>query len=232
MQLVLSVIQPYDLNDDEEEFVLFSFGDTVQEITDPDGFYVAGFESHVSETAQTLRILESDPQSVLAGFPAGTDLRQFSVGGVSAGVVRNVQDEVNLPTTVGLEGATSSLNARPQLLEVTGLDETLNRATFVFSDNLDESDIAADEFGYYTQSGLAHPADLAVSIEDELVIVEWDEEDGDSVEDSVRFYAADGAVTDRQGFGNLIGAVGDTTASPDLIGVENVSRGLWSYSFD
>ena len=87
----------------------------------------AGVEANVSETAQTLRILEDDEQSVLAGFPAGTDLQQFSVAGVSAGVVRNVQDEINLPTTVGLEGATSSLNSRPQLLEVTNLDTTLNR---------------------------------------------------------------------------------------------------------
>jgi len=232
MQLELVVIQPFDLDDDDEEFVLFCFRDDVQEIVDPGGFYVSGFESTIFETAQTLRIFKPDDQCVLAGFPAGTDLQQFSVAGVSAGVVHNVQDDINLPTTVGLEGAQPSLNTRPQLLEVTDLNTTLNRATFVFSDNLDEEFVQAERFGYDTLSGVTHLADRTVSIEDGFVIVEWDEEDGDEVEDAVRFYVADGAVADRQGFANVTSAFGDTTSAPDLEDVENISRGLWSFSFD
>jgi len=231
MRLDSATTRSYDLDDDEEEFVLFCFRDGVQRILEED-FFVAGFASGARESATFLRVLETDSDCVLAGFPPGTDLRQFSVGGVAPGVVRNADGEVNLPDTVTLDGASPSRSAGPVLIDVEGLNRTLNRASLVFDEILDETGADADGFGYYTRSGIAHRADRVISIKDETVVLEWDEADGDEVEDGIRFFVEDAAVQGRQGFGSFTGGVGGDTAAPDLDGVGRASDGVWSFRFD
>jgi hypothetical protein len=224
-------IREFNLDDDEEEFVEFTFSGSVQTIEDEGGFFVAGFDPEVRVDATTVEIVEDDDNVVLVGFESGTDLSQFSVARVDASVVMNVADEVNLPDTEALDGADPSFTSAPVLEDVEDIDETLNRATLVFNEDLDE-DTAGDAsaFVYYTESGIEHEASEVISIEDDRVIVEWD--DADEVEDGVRFGVDEDAVQDRQGIGNLVGAIGDTTAAPDLTDASQESEGLWRFEFD
>lgn len=216
-----------DLDDDEEEFVVFAFEDFVREINDEDGFKLVGPATDSDVSADSARLVEDSPDEVLVAFPAGTDLTQYSIATVDPDAVRDEVGEGNVPATVTIDGSTldGGRSAGPDLVSVS-LDRTLDRVTYRFDEELNESGAgSASDFGFYTFDGKVVEGDRVITIEDDRVVVEFD----DQVEDGVRFFAAGGAVDDRQGVDSVPGSIGDETTSPDL---ESVSRVDGDTQFD
>jgi len=222
-----------DLDDNEEEFVIYTFNNTIQRIADEDDFLLLGPDPDDEERADSAVLVETDRRSVLVGFRPGTDVRSFSLGAVETGTVESRDGKVNLQQSLPLVGrrGQQGLTAAPDLLWVS-LDRSLERIRYVFDENLQEGGAAAQEFGYYTRSGRMHTGNGVVSVEKNVVTVAFDRRNGDHVEDGVRFFVLDGAVRDLQGHENPPRAVGGGTTRPDLISVRLVGNTMVDYTFD
>lgn len=220
LRLGSAEIQPFDLDDDEDEFVIFRFESFVRSVEDERGFRLVGPAADSDVTATDARILQGSPDEVLVAFPSGTDLSAYSIATVDSGAVEDEVGQGNVPTTVPLDGSdlAGGRSAGPDLVSVT-LNDTLDRVTYRFDENLDEDmSASASDFGFYTLDGHILTGDRVISIEDNAVIVAFD----DQVEDGVRFFALGGAVEDRQGTESVPGSIGDDTTSPDLVDVSRV----------
>lgn len=218
LDLVAAQIARVNTDDASEELVVYVFDSFVRAIDDEQAFTVSGFSVAATEQSVSARLMSGTPNAVLVGFPAGTDLRRYTIGTVGTGAVTDEDGEGNIASSVGLQGSivkgADGLTAGPDLQDVS-LDTTLNRVTYTFDKELDEEQSAnASGFGYYTPSGQRSDGSSVVAIDDERIIVSFDER----VEDGVLFFVEEGAVDDRQGLASTPGAVGEPSTAPGLIG--------------
>lgn len=192
-----------DLDDDEEELLLYTFNNDLQGILDEDGFVLLGPNSDDEATSESALFIETDRKSVLVGYKSGTDVRSFTLGGVRSGAVSSLDGKVNLQDTAELAGSSAARfrgpTAGPDLLWVSA-NRSNERIDYVFDENLDENASPdPSQFGYYTRNGIKHSGDRLISIEDRVVTIEFNKSGGDSVEDAVRYFVLGGAVKDRPG---------------------------------
>lgn len=212
-------VHSVNLDDTEEEYVVFAFADFVREIRDHSAFTVAGFSAATSVAATSADLLANSPSEVLVGFPQGTDLTRYTIATIATGAVANETGQQNVARTVALDGSTAQslagLVAGPELGSVA-TDSTLDRVSYTFDVELDPDQNAdANTFGFYDAAGQATTATSVVTIDDETVTVQFDRR----VENGVRFYAEPGAVTDRKGQTSLPASIGGSTTAPDLADV-------------
>lgn len=240
LRLESASIDRIDLDDNDLEFVRYRFAGIVDEINDENGLQLRGLDSDEQVRAETAFRDEGDLNSVIAGFPADTDLPAYTLAVVQAEAVENINGEGNVPDTAALDGSTISLeNGRtdgPDLVDVVA-QPNLERVDFVFDENLEEegSEAAANanNLGYYALDGTIHNADEIVSVEDNVLTARFDEDQGDQVEEAVRWFILSDTVEDRSGNANVLGAIGGQTTAPDLIAVnEAVGDTQWDYVFD
>jgi hypothetical protein len=228
LRLRAAAIESLDLDDDSEEYVVFTFEDRVVDIQDESGFAVLGASGAHVESATSARLVRDHEDQVLVGFREDTDLRGFPVASVAMDAVRNEMGEGNPPDTVALGGARSGAGHDPgPQLEDVRIDTTLDRVWFEFDQQLHEGgEVAAAAFGLRTRSGRTSDGAVVVSVDDDEVIVDFDV----SVEDAERFFARAGAVTDRQGAPSLPGTIGGDSTAPELDSVRRV-EGRTQYDF-
>jgi hypothetical protein len=227
-------VEIFNFDDEQDEFVRFCFDEEVQEITDESGFVLQGFDPDNRIASTSVELVEEDPSCLLAGFEAGTDVRSYTLARSRNSAVTNFEGRTNIHDAVPLEGGLATeaggQTAFPELIEVSQQD-TIEQVDYVFDELLDEDESSdASSFGYYTSAGEAITAARAVTVEDNRVTVEFD----DDIKDAVRFFVLEGAVRDVQGDESTAGATGGTTAAPDLVGAASVagSDALWDFTFD
>jgi hypothetical protein len=229
-------IRDIDVDDERQEFTEFCFGGTVNRVGDESGFALLGVDPTERVQAETAVLDEDDANCVVAGFPAGTDLAGFSVGTVDYGVVQTRENELNVQDSAAIAGGSAEAEGRrgatnaPELLRVS-IDPSLEQARFVFDEELGEqaANANAQAFGFYTSDGTARTAQAVASAEDRDVVVTFE---GTQLEDAARFFVLPGAVTDRQGTQNNLGAIGSRTAAPDLVDVSRNSPSQYDFRFD
>lgn len=161
-----------DLDDDEEELLLYTFNNDLQGILDEDGFVLLGPNSDDEATSESALFIETDRKSVLVGYKSGTDVRSFTLGGVRSGAVSSLDGKVNLQDTAELAGSSAARfrgpTAGPDLLWVS-VNRSNERIDYVFDENLDENASPdPSQFGYYTRNGIKHSGDRLISIEDRV----------------------------------------------------------------
>lgn len=222
-----------DLDDDEEELASFAFEESVHGILDRQGFLVTGPDSRVQTFSTDAAPVKGSCCTVLVSFPPGTDLLSYTIAAVRSGVIANRNGEVNIQNSSPLGGRRrrpQGPTAAPDLLWVE-VDRTLNRARYLFDDALDEharGDPAL--FGYYTPSGRLRVGSRLISVEDNVVAVEFGR--GAQVQEAVRFVALEGAVRSRRGYRSLPRAVGSGTTRPDLTAVRQIADTIFDFLFD
>jgi hypothetical protein len=223
-------------NDDEEEYVRFCFRDDVQTLDEgkASSFAVVGPDPAQALTATDVTLDRAHANCVVAGFTSGTDVRSFTLGAVEGGVVENRDREQNLADSAALSGARSATRSRTVGPDLTGVrvSKTLNRVEFHFDEALDEGAGAdAGAFGFSPYTGDARAASTVVSVDGEVVTVQFD--DHDSVDVARRWLVASGAVRDSGGSENPVGAIGGPTAKPDLTTVRRAPADTeYNYTFD
>jgi hypothetical protein len=227
-------IESVNLDDDEEEYVVYSFGDYVHEVRSASDFSLTSYDVDTRVQGQTARIVQGDPRSVLVGFPSMTDINRFSIASVQIGAVQDEAQEGNVPATVPLDGsdvANGANNATdgPDLMSIRTLD-TLERVQFNYDEQIDENGSAnASKFGYYTLDGKKVPARSIITAEDNGVTVEFDRQ----TEEASLFYAESGAIRNSRGIESTAGSVGERTTAPDLVSVSGViGETQFDYTFD
>ncbi len=213
LRLMLTSVQvrDFDLDDGRQEFVEYCFGAPINEVTGSSMFGLQGFDVANFAVAEQAELVEDDPNCVLASFASGTDVGSYTIGVVGNGVVQDRSNEVNVAdsrtVTGGKEVRGSGGTSGPDLLRV-GIDTTLDQVEYVFDENeLRGNAVSPDAFGYYTPNGERQVASRIVSVEDSVVVAEF-EGAGSQVDEAARFFAAGGAVQDQQGTKSTFGAVG------------------------
>lgn len=222
-------IREFDLDDDAEEFVMFEFGGVIREVVDDDAFSVVGYSSQAEETSSSAQLSRGETGDVLVGFPEGTDLDQYSIATVDVDAVRDAVGEGNVLGAVPLDGSDvegAGLTAAPELVGIR-IDDTLNRVTYELDRELEESSPSPSDFGYYTLDGEVVEGSTLVTVEDEEVRVDFDEQ----VDDGVRFFAKSEAVDSRQDLPSIAGSIGEETTSPDLESVDREGETRYDYTF-
>ncbi len=227
-------VRESDLDDGRQEFVDYCFGAPINEVSDSSIFGLQGFDVANFAVAEQAQLEEDDPNCVVASFASGTDVGSYTIGVVGNGVVQDRSGEVNVADsrtiTGGKEVRGSGGTSGPDLLRV-GIDPTLEQVEYVFDENELRGDgVSPDSFGYYTPNGERQTASRIVSVEDSVVVAEF-EGAGSQVDEAARFFAADGAVQDQQGTKGTFGAVGGRTAAPDLIAVTAAAGASGQYDF-
>jgi hypothetical protein len=225
LRLINATIDRVNLDSDEQEFVRFQFGTQIDEVVDETAFLLVGLDPKDVVKSEVAFRDEDDLDTVLVGFPARTDVHSHTLATAAPGAVQTVSNESNIPDSVPLTGSNvgtgNGLTTGPDLLSVD-IDANLERAVFVFDEQLDESQKpSATSFGYYTDSGLDPRGSDVVSVEDNTVTVRFDEEGGDQIEDAARLWVDAGAVSDTAGNTNPVGAFGEQTSAPDLQAIED-----------
>jgi|GEM_PF-2468126 len=236
LNLMLESARAYrvDLDDREEELVLYTFREDVQQVLKKDGFMLLGPRPDDVVRSESAVLVETDRRSVLVGFRSGTDVRGFTLAAVSDATVTSRDGKVNLQHTIALGGSTGlqGATAGPDLLWAA-VDRSKERIYYVFDEQLDESALPDPKrFGYYTRNGRMHLGDTAISVEKRVVAIEFNRAEGDNVEDAVRFFVLEESVKDLQGIDNPPRAVGGRTTKPDLTRVRRVTDTMFEYSFD
>jgi hypothetical protein len=223
-------------NDDEEEYVRFCFRDDVQTLDDgkASSFAVMGPDPAQALTATDVTLDRGHANCVVAGFTTGTDVRSFTLGAVEGGVVANRDRQQNLADSAALGGAVSATRSRtvgPDLMGVR-VSKTLNRVEFHFDEALDEGAGAdARAFGFSTATGDARAGSRVVSVDGQVVTVQFAAHD--SVDVARRWFVSPGAVRDSGGSENPVGAIGGRTAEPDLTTVRRSAADTeYNYTFD
>jgi hypothetical protein len=234
MRLRSAEIHSFNLDDQDEEFVRVKFTNTVQDFEEnPSAYTLVGFDPENTTDATSVRLDEDDDRSLIVGFEQGTDLRSHTILTVDREVVQDREGNGNVQDWVALDGANidEGRTSAPEALRFN-LDDSLNRIEIRFDEELDESGGDASQIGYVTANGDLHEAEEIASVEDDLVIVSFDERD--DVTDAERLVVGADAVKDRQGTGNVPTARGGETAAPDLESVSAVggSDTQWDFRFD
>lgn len=228
-------VQEVDLDDDEDEFVLYCFGDDVQEVSDETGFVLQGFDANNQVASTSAQLFEQDTSCVLAGFEAGTDLGAYTIGVARNSAVTDVSTEVNIQDSAPLEGSAENVGvstSAPELLEAT-TDETLNQVSFQFDEELnEETEPDAASFGFYTAEGTLTTGSEVVTVEGRMAEISFDESAGDMAEEAVRFFVLPGAIQDRQEQENIYGSLGEATSVPDLVRVTRAEGTTAQFDFE
>ncbi|MFB6374435.1 MAG: hypothetical protein ABEN55_15240 [Bradymonadaceae bacterium] len=106
-----------------------------------------------------------------------------------------------------------------------------------------------NHFGFYTSSGEMVTADSIISAKQNRVEVKFKQagmdgeqegdaageeqaEEGPGLEEAARWFAQQGAVTDRQGEKSVLSGMGEMTDVPDLASVRQQNGSQWIYEFD
>lgn len=226
LRLVSAEITKLDLDDDDFEFVRYTFADTIEEIQNPKNFLLRGLDESERVSADLVLRDEKNLNSVLAAFSPDTDLKSFTLAIVEDNAVENFSNEGNTPGSVGLVGSAVKLapgkTIGPDLVDVK-ISSSLERALFVFDEDLAEGAKAnPKDFGFYTPDGVKHLGAKVTTIESNTVIVAFSEEDGDQVEEGVRFFSSPLAVYDDSGNGSTLASTSGLTTVPDLVGANRV----------
>ena len=226
-----------EIDDSRQQFVDYCFATPIDEIREPTGFALLGFDSEQRIVAAQAELNEDRRNCVVASYPAGTDVAAYSIGTVRNSVVVARDGEVNIKDSApitGIGGGTENqlragATSAPELVRVD-VDETLDQARFVFDANsLARGSVGPEAFGYYTLDGTARAAGQILSIEQNSVVVAFRDA---QLEDAVRFFTLPGAVVDRQGVPSNLGAFGKGTAAPDLVSVVRESPAQYDFTFD
>ena len=221
-------IESMNLDDTDDEFVEVRFADRVQEILNPQAFSLQDYAGEAQIAASSAQLVQGagGADSVLVGFPSGTDLRTYTLAVVDNGAVANRDGDTNVQGSVALKGSRSTAapgrTSGPDLIAVSA-DQTLNRITYRFDAQLDESDgLKAASFGFYTGDGVRHEGSSIVTVEDNRVTVQFDEA-GSQVRHAVSEFVSPEAVSDLKGSANPIGALAGATSLPRLISTTPVA---------
>jgi hypothetical protein len=226
-------IESINLNDTDQEYVVYHFGRVVHEISDVQGFILKGFNVDTKATAADARLIKGDPTSVLVGFASGTDLARYTLASVAIGAVQDEANEANLPGSVPLEGSTvagsQNLTDGPDLTSVRAIN-SLDRVVYTYDEQIDEQAGGdAARFGYSTADGLNVPAKSVVTADDNSITVAFDRQ----TEDGVLFWAKSAAAKNLRGIESSPGSIGTSTTAPDLVSVSNViGQSQYDYTFD
>jgi hypothetical protein len=228
-------LREVDLDDEREEFTQFCFASPINDVGSAGSFALAGFDSKNSTQATSAVLDEEDANCAVVGFEPDTDVRSYSLGAVETGAVTARDGEVNVRDSAGLSGIGDEGEARrgattaPELQRVT-IDPSLDQATYIFDENeLTEGSGGAEGFGFYPQDGQPRTAEEVVSVEDNRVVVQFEE---GVLGDARRFFVQPGAVTDEQGTENTLDASGFRTAAPEVVQVSSISESEYDFRFD
>ncbi len=231
LRLESATIEPIDLEDEIDEYVVFRFDGVVREVTDEAGFSVRDETGAAPTDSISAAIVEGSDDEVLVGFEQGTDLTQYLFASVANEAVLGTS-RGNVPATVELTGSEVSMDemrtSGPDFV-MAKVNPTLDLITYHFDSTLDDDTAAptASDFGYRTRSGRDVEAADVLSVDGQTVTLAFDA--GDEVEDGVRYFVRAGAVMNRLGQANPPGVMGDDTTAPEL---ESVSRVEGSTQYD
>jgi hypothetical protein len=224
-----AAIVSVNLDDSDSEFVEFRFADRVQEIRNPQAFILQDYAGEAAVAATSARLVQGrgGADSVLAGFPSGTDLRSYTLAVVENGAVANRDGDSNVQASVRLAGSQTPTGpgrtAGPDLVAVSH-DETLNRITYRFDEQIDGgAGLNPTGFGFYTQDGARHEGSSIVTSEDNWVTIQFDEAAGAQVENALSEFVGAQAVEDLKGSANPIGAMAGLTSLPELVSTTPVA---------
>lgn len=237
MRLKSATVELVNINDDEEEFLRLRFTRDIQELDDTaSAFAVQGYDPDAMVEATSVVRDEDDADTLIVGFPAGTDLQAYTVATVEMGVVEDIEDNANIADARTMDGGLGARRrtSAPELLSAS-TDASLDRIEYTLDEFLDDAASAdAGRVGYYTRDGEKHLATSIESVHNGKIVAQFDAGEGDQVEEAVRLFMEGGAVGDRQDTENLAGVIGARTVAPDLVSVrrDGGSRTQWIYTFD
>jgi hypothetical protein len=223
LELALESVIPRTVNleDDEDEFVEFCFAANVQTVGEATLFSLQGPDVGTVNQAQSAELVEDRTECVLAGFEQDTDVSSKTIGVVETGAVEDASAEVNLQQSEPLGGASGGdgLTDGPDLIGAEP-DQTLDRIRYEFDEELEEGEgPAADQFGYYTESGVRQTGESITSIEASVVTVQFGEGGSTRVDNAENFFVEQAAVQDKAGAENPRAAAGGTTSKPGLTAI-------------
>lgn len=243
-QLMLVSVSPRDTlglddepDDSRAQFVDYCFAEPIQELEEPQGFALLGFDTAQRVVATEAELSEDRRNCVIASYPAGTDVTSYSLGTVRNSVVIARDGEVNIKDAAPLTGRGSGAanaarigaTSAPELVRVE-IDESLNQARYIFDEeSLGAGTVGAAAFGYYTLDGTARAATRVLSLDEDSAVVEF--ADG-QLEDARRFFILPGAVVDRKRVPSNLGSFGARTTAPDLVSVLRESPAQYDFTFD
>lgn len=251
-------IVQFDPSTSAREQVEFCYDEVISSTRDI-RFDLQGFDSdNQLQRPLNSAVSSSDPSCALAEYPGGTFLPAYSIGvsefdaatGSGGTGDENLMDSVPLLNNPlkNFEGKT----AAPDLIDVK-TNTTLNHATYIFDDQIDDDDCAGgtagdldvELLGFYDSSGtktnVDDPTDC-VSQDVNKVTVDFGPT-GESVADAVRFFAEYDAVEDTDDENSAVGPVeanpegvvsaSGATSRPDLIDVrQGPSKSQYDFEFD
>ncbi|MDA0162596.1 hypothetical protein OM076_20145 [Solirubrobacter ginsenosidimutans] len=223
-----------NVNDSEEEYTRYCFKDGIQSLNKGEAsqFAVLGPDSGNGVEATNVRLDENHDNCVIAGFENGTDLKSYTVAAVEGGVVKNRDGQKNIADSVSLDNARSTNNrtSGPDLVRVK-LSKNLNRAQFIFDENLEKGSGNAGDFGFYSKAGGYHTGSNVVSVYNKTVTVSFNT--NDQVDTAQRFVVTGGAIQDASGTANVLGTTSGRTDAADLTSVSRDSSDTeYTYKFD
>lgn len=216
-------IELSNLDDAEDEFVVYKFAQVVNEVKTPAAFALSGYDADAVVKAEEARLVQGDPSSILVHYAPGTDVARYTIASVETGAVEDEADQSNLPGSVPLEGSSvgqgpATATEAPNLVTARPVN-SLERVVYSYDEQIDGDNgrrLDAAKFGWYTLDGKLVRGTSIVTVDDNAVTVQFDRQ----TEDAVRFIAEDGAAENRKGIGSTLGAIGGPTTAPDLVAVE------------
>jgi hypothetical protein len=225
-----------NVNDGEQEYARYCFKDDIQTLDKSKAgeFAVMGPVTDDGVTADDVRLDENHNDCVIAGFPSGTDVKSYTIAAVQGGVVKNRDGQQNVADSIALDNTHSTTGNRrtagPDLVRVR-ISKDLNRAQFIFDENIDKGSGEAGSLGFYSKAGGYHTGSSVVSVYNKTVTVKFDS--NDQVDTAARWFAKGGAVQDQNGTENSLGTTDGSTDAPDLTSVSR-DRGdtQYDYRFD
>jgi hypothetical protein len=138
MQLTSAAPRTVNIDDQRREYVAYTFSEQLTEVPEPTNFQLTGHDAEQTVQAEAAALDETDPSTVVVGFPAGTPVTSYTLAIADSGAVANRSAETNPPDaapltdTVGLAGRTGA----PELVSVA-TDPTLDQATYTFDEPIE-----------------------------------------------------------------------------------------------
>lgn len=243
--LVNAAIVP-EPSDPAGSIVRACFDETITAIPGgPASFSIIGYDTADAIQPTAANIDVSDSKCViLSGFPGGpaapNQVNEFTTLVVQTGAVNDIEVKPNVQDSAPLTGTLAT--AQPG--DTTGPDlrsftknNTLNRITYCFDENLNPATVNAARFGFHITNGDAEFGTGVVlnSTAGKCTTIQFD--GVPPVSDAVRVFAQFTAVTDLSpapGNTNPENSLGGTTTDPDLTTVTKVTGNntQFDFSFD
>jgi hypothetical protein len=225
-----------NVNDSEQEYARYCFKDDIQTLdkSKASEFAVIGPVTDDGVTADDVQLDENHNDCVIAGFPSGTDVKSYTMAAVQGGVVKNRDGQKNVADTIALDNTHTTTSTRrtagPDLVRVR-ISKDLNRAQFIFDENIEKGSGDAGSLGFYSKAGGYHTGSSVVSVYNKTVTVKFDS--NDQVDTAARWFAKSGAVQDQNATENSLGTTDGSTDAPDLTSVSRDSGNTqYDYHFD